>query len=90
MRRHTADGEEQPGHAYVFGDSTGGQVKSIRRQREDAVLRAYGHAPNRARGKLTLESRVALQAVDLHMHDLRREFASRLLESSAGSWLAFG
>jgi len=67
----------------VFGDETGAQVKDIRRQWEDAVLGANGHTPIRRRGKLTPESRAAFQAVGLHVHDLRREFASRLLESSA-------
>jgi integrase len=37
----------------------------------------------RRRGKLTPESAAAFQAIGLHFHDLRREFASRLLESSA-------
>ena len=46
-------------------------------------MRAHGHKPTRHRGKLTTESRAAFKAVDLHVHDLRREFASRLLESSA-------
>lgn len=34
------------------------------------------------RGKLSRESCAALRAIDLHFHDLRPEFASRLLESS--------
>jgi integrase len=83
MRQHAPDGKEHPLQAYVFGDETGAQVTSVRRQWEDAVLRAHGHAPIRKRGKLTAESRAVLHAVDLHVHDLRREFASRLLESSA-------
>jgi integrase len=83
LRRHAPDGKEHGADAYVFGDEAGGQVKGIRRQWEDAVLRAHGHQPIRKRGKLTAESRAAFQAIDLHVHDLRREFASRLLESSA-------
>ncbi|HET9566873.1 MAG TPA: tyrosine-type recombinase/integrase [Vicinamibacterales bacterium] len=47
------------------------------------MLLAHGHTPTRHRGKLTAESRAAFKAIDLHVHDLRREFASRLLESSA-------
>lgn len=83
MRRHGPDGKELPSQAYVFGNEAGERVKSIRRQWEDAVLRAHGRAPTRKRGKLTAESRATLRAIDLHVHDLRREFACRLLESSA-------
>jgi integrase len=67
----------------VFGTETGEPVQSVRRAWEDTVLRAHGHEPVRTRGKLSRESRAALRAIDLHFHDLRREFASRLLESSA-------
>lgn len=83
LRRHAPDGQAHPGDAYVFGDETGGQVTSIRRPWEDAVLRAHGHSPRRIRGKLAPESRAVVRAIDLHFHDVRREFASRLLESSA-------
>jgi integrase len=83
MRRHDLDGQKHPPTAYVFGNETGEQVKSVRRQWEDPVLKAHGHTPERIRGKLTAQSRATLRGIDLHVHDLRREFASRLLESSA-------
>lgn len=85
MLRHAPDGGEHPMSAYVFGDETGGYFSydRLRRLWEDAVLRAHGHTPVRVRGKLTAESRAAYQAIGLHLHDLRREFASRLLEASA-------
>jgi integrase len=83
LRRHGPDGKELGANAYVFGDEAGGQRKSVRRQWEDAVLLAHGHQATRKRGKLPPEARAAFQAIDLHVHDLRREFASRLLESSA-------
>jgi integrase len=83
LRRHAPDGTEHPRTAYVFGTETGEQVTSIRRQWEDAALLAHGHTPIRARGKLTVESRAVLASINLHVHDLRREFASRLLEASA-------
>ena len=67
----------------MFGTETGERVPNVRRQWEDAVLKAHGHAPTRVRGKLTAEARAALRAIDVHIHDLRREFASRLLEASA-------
>lgn len=84
LRRHATDGTEHGPNAYVFGDEAGGQVLSVRQQWEDAVLKAYGHEPARtARRNLTPEARDAYQTINLHVHDLRREFASRLLESSA-------
>lgn len=85
MRRHALDGREHPADAYVFGDEAGGRLSktTLRRQWEDAALRAHGHTPIRTRGTLTPESRVAYRAINLHIHDLRREFASQLLESGA-------
>ncbi len=83
LRQHGPDGEALPATAYVFGTETGERVRTIRRQWEDAVLKAHRVTPLRSRGKLTAESRAAFQTINLHVHDLRREFASRLLESSA-------
>jgi len=90
MRRHAPDGKEHPPSAFVFGDETGGQVKSIRRAWEVAVLKAHGYTPSwdgRAGGKnrprLSRESQAALRAINLHFHDLRRQFACTLLESGA-------
>lgn len=83
MRRHAPDGREHPPSAYVFGNETGERVAGIRRQWEDAVLLAHGHTPARTRGKLTAETQAAYHAIDLHVHDLRREFACSLLESGA-------
>jgi hypothetical protein len=72
LRQHAPDGTAHGPDAYVFGDDAGGLVSGIRRQWEDAVLLAHGHKPTRHRGKLTTESRAAFNAVDLHVHDLRR------------------
>ncbi|HEY1308468.1 MAG TPA: site-specific integrase [Vicinamibacterales bacterium] len=83
LRRHAPDGKEHARDRYVFGNAVGDRVKDVRRQWETAVLVAHGHAATRKHGKLTPESRAALQAINLHVHDLRREFASRLLESGA-------
>jgi hypothetical protein len=71
----------------VFGDETGGRVQSIKKTWMATVLRAFGHQPTWVTGKpgqLTPESRAALRAINLHFHDLRRQFACTLLESSAG------
>jgi integrase len=83
MRRHGPDGMEQPSDAYVFGNEAGECVRSVRRSWEDTVLRAHGHTPVRVRGKLSTASRAAYLAIDLHVHDLRRQFACSLLESGA-------
>ena len=68
---------------YVFGDAIGRKVGSPDTAWETAVLEAHGHAVQR-RPKthaLTAESRAALQAVDLHFHDLRHEAGSRMVEA---------
>jgi integrase len=83
MRQHGADGKKPDPNAFVFGNEVGEQTKSVRRQWEDAVLSAYGHTPCRKRGKLTPASQAAFREIDLHIHDLRREFGSSLLESGA-------
>lgn len=67
---------------YVFGDEAGFQAKSVKRAWETAVLKAHGHTPQWTTGnKLAAASRAALDAIDLHFHDLRHEGASRLLEA---------
>jgi integrase len=83
MRRHAPDGTLHAPDRYVFGNEVGERVATVRRQWEDAVLCAHGHPPTRIRGKLSPESRAAYQAINLHVHDLRREFACTLLESGA-------
>jgi len=54
------------------------------------VLKAHGHVPTwtctkkttkKKSGRLSLESRQAYAAIDLHFHDLRHEAGSRLLEA---------
>ncbi len=67
---------------YVFGDQMGRKVASTKRAWNTAVLKAHGHVPQWAtQGKLAPVSRAALEAIDLHFHDLRHEGGSRLLEA---------
>lgn len=81
MRRHDPAGQEYPPEAYVFGDVSGGQVKSVKTAWANAVLKAHGVEPVRAKnGRLTVECQKALTAIDLNFHDLRRESGSRFLE----------
>lgn len=81
MRRTDAAGQDFGPDAFVLGDSTGGQVTTIKRAWETANLKAHGHTPVwLGRGRLSPECRARLRSIDLHFHDLRHEAGSRLLE----------
>jgi hypothetical protein len=70
-----------PLDTYVFGTAIGQKVTDIKRAWMTAVLRAHDHRPTfTATANLSPESRAALAAIDLHLHDLRREAGSRWLE----------
>jgi integrase len=70
--------------AYVFGEATGGRLKTVKRAWATALLKANGHKPTWEQGgRLSADCRAQLRAIDLHFHDLRHEAASRLLE---GRW----
>lgn len=87
-RRNDPAGDPLPPDAFVFGDEVGRKRGSVDRGWEIAVLKSHGHTPvwvrsktkNRS-AKLSAESRAALKAIDLHIHDLRREAASRWLDA---------
>jgi integrase len=81
LRRFDPAGKPLPGDKYVFGTEIGTHVRDIGRAWETAVLKSHDRQP-RFTGtcNLTPESRAALDAIDLHFHDLRREAGSRWLE----------
>jgi integrase len=86
MRRHAPDGKPFGPSAYVFGNEVGERIGSIKKAWQTAVLKAHGHAPQWVKGKnnqLASESLTAYRAINLHFHDLRREFGSRVLESGS-------
>ena len=70
----------------IFGNEVGEQIGSIKKAWQTAVLKAHGHAPQWVKGKnnqLAPASLAAYRAINLHFHDLRREFGSRVLESGS-------
>ena len=82
--RLDAEGKHKPDDAPVFSNEVGEPVKSFRKAWVIAVLRAHGVKPKwRRKGRyrhLTQECLDAFQVVNLHWHDLRHEYASRLVE----------
>ncbi|HUK36163.1 MAG TPA: site-specific integrase [Vicinamibacterales bacterium] len=85
MRRvdpNDEEGKDYPSEAYVFGDTTGAQMKSVKTAWENAVLKAHDVEVKReATGRLTAACREAFASIDLNFHDLRREAGSRFLEA---------
>jgi integrase len=80
-------GKARAGHSPLIRNRFGKRIGSFRTTWETTVLRANGHVP--AKGKptrdwktnsLTPEARKAFNALDLHWHDLRHEYACRLAE----------
>ena len=79
-----ADGKHKPDDAPVFSNEVGEPLKSFRTAWVTAVLKAHGIKPRwRKKGgyrDLTQECLDAFQTINLHWHDLRHEYASRLVE----------
>jgi integrase len=91
MRRFDPAGQPLPLSRHVFGNGIGQRVQNFKRAWNMAVLKAHGQKPSYAEKRiddqtvvmttnLSSESRAALDAIDLHFHDLRREAGSRWLE----------
>jgi integrase len=77
--RTSPTGEPFDDECYVFGDTIGGRVKSIKKAWHTAVLRAHNVEPKWTGhgGDLDKATRAKLQKIDLHFHDLRHEAALR-------------
>jgi len=67
----------------VFSNASGEPVRHFRKAWETTVLRANRQQPEwekESNKPLTQESHTAFKAINLHWHDLRHEYASRLVE----------
>jgi integrase len=82
--RLDAAGEEKAAESRIFSDETGVPIRIIRKTWVLTVLRAHGVAPRwRREGgwrHITRECQAEFQRINLHWHDLRHEYASRLVE----------
>lgn len=84
LRRYDPDGEEFTHDAYVFGNEVGERVKNYQKAWSTLRLRTIGHGPHWGpNGRFLPCCREQLAKMNLHMHDLRREAGSRLLERGA-------
>ena len=84
LRRYDPDGEEFSADAYVFGNEVGEPLKNYQKAWSTLRLRALGHGPHWGpNGRFLPCCREQLAKMNLHMHDLRREAGSRLLERGA-------
>jgi integrase len=85
--RTDSTGKVRPGKAPLITNEAGDAIGGFRTSWETAVLRAHGYSPAPSRplrdaktNSLTPEARAAFNALDLHWHDLRHEYACRLAE----------
>ena len=78
--RLDAAGGDKTDDTPVFSSEVGEATKTVRRAWTLAILKAHGIAPKWRTGTykdLAAESLQQRQAIDLHWHDLRHEYASR-------------
>ena len=82
--RLDAVGEQKSDETPVFSDGTGAPLPLFHATWLVTVLRAHDVRPRWSRKNdykgLTRESQEAFQRINLHWHDLRHEYASRLVE----------
>jgi integrase len=82
--RIDAAGKPKPNNTAVFSNEVGEPVGCFKRAWTLTVLRAHGISPEWTREyewkETSPECKRLLREIDLHWHDLRHEYASRLVE----------
>jgi len=89
--RLDVDGNRKSDDALIFSDETGAPITTFRRAWVTAVLKANDIKPTWSKGvkvkgkqtawkELTANVQNAFRRIDLRWHDLRHEYASRLVE----------
>jgi integrase len=84
LRRYDPAGQKFGPEGYVFGNEVGERLNNYQKAWSTLRLRASGHGPHwGSNGKFLPCCSGQLAKMNLHMHALRREAGSRLLERGA-------
>ena len=81
--RLDAAGKPKPDDAAVFSNEAGEPLKSFKKGWVTAVLKAHGVVPHWGKSSykdLTDQGQQRFREINLHWHDIRHEYASRLVE----------
>ncbi|MEO8521838.1 MAG: site-specific integrase, partial [Acidobacteriota bacterium] len=81
--RLDSDGERKRNDVPVFSNEAGEPLKTFKKAWVVALLKAHGVDPRWRKGSykdLSVECQQRLREINLHWHDLRHEYASRLVE----------
>jgi len=81
--RLDSTGGQKDDEVPVFSNEAGEPLKTFKKAWHVAVLKAHGVSPECHKGSckdLTTDGQQRLRDINLHWHDLRHEYASRLVE----------